>query len=374
MKIKLNIVFLLVLLMPAMLFAQRFAIISDIHGQTAATADVSILVKNWDPEFIICAGDNHYGFGSNLDDQVGQYYHDYICPYYGVHGPGDTINRYFSALGNHDLENGAIVNYLDFFTFPGNERYYDFVKGNIHFFFVNSNPDEPDGISDSSVQAAWLQSRLATSISSYNLVIFHHPPYSAGHHGCTPYMRWPLLQWGATTVFSGHNHSYQRILLNDFVYFVCPSGGGYVYPYSEPVAGTQFYDIINCGAILIEATIDSMSIKFKNTSDSLIDHYTIYAPITHLQENKGLAPMDIHIYPNPARKNIFLEITNSTSPLEIILYDIFGRMILKKNAGGNNMADVIYQDINVSELPNGLYVLHIQNKNSSFCKKIIIDN
>ena len=30
-------------------------------------------------------------------------------------------------------------------TLPGNERYYDFVQGPVHFFVIDSDQNEPDG-------------------------------------------------------------------------------------------------------------------------------------------------------------------------------------------------------------------------------------
>ncbi|MEJ7731932.1 MAG: hypothetical protein WKG00_22320 [Polyangiaceae bacterium] len=39
------------------------------------------------------------------------------------------------------------------------------VRGPVHFFFVDSDPHEPDGITADSTQGQWLQGRLATSTS-----------------------------------------------------------------------------------------------------------------------------------------------------------------------------------------------------------------
>ena len=67
---------------------------------------VAELVKSWNPEFIITLGDNNYDVGSQstIDPNIGQYYHEFIFPYIGSYGPGDTVNRFFPSLGNHDWE------------------------------------------------------------------------------------------------------------------------------------------------------------------------------------------------------------------------------------------------------------------------------
>jgi hypothetical protein len=120
-------------------------------------------------------------------------------------------------------------NVLTYFDLPGagfsnssgNERYYDFVEGPIHFFALNSNKEESDGTSSRSRQAIWLKAGLAASTSTWNVVYEHHPPYSSDLvHGSTPSMQWPFASWGADAVLSGHAHAYERIERDGVVYFV----------------------------------------------------------------------------------------------------------------------------------------------------------
>jgi tartrate-resistant acid phosphatase type 5 len=256
--------------------AQKYAIISDIHGATSFTQDVAQYVKNWNPDFIITAGDNHYGSQTTIDFQVGQFYSDFISPYTGLYGTGGTANRFFPCLGNHDIDNNGLVSYLDYFQLPGNERYYDFVVGNIHFFSLNCNSNEVDGVSETSVQAMWLKNCLALSTSPYNVVYFHMPAYTSGMHGSTTYMRWPFKQWGASVVFSGHDHDYERLIVDSLTYIVCGVGGGVLYTVYNPLPGSLFSNVTDHGAVLSVANPDSMYFEFRNTADSLIDHFTIY--------------------------------------------------------------------------------------------------
>lgn len=98
---------------------------------------VSTLIHGWNPDFIISLGDNNYEYGadSTIDSNIGQFYHDYIYPYTGVFGTGSPVNRFFfRSLGNHDWLSDSARPYLNFFSLPGNERYYDFVKGNCRNF------------------------------------------------------------------------------------------------------------------------------------------------------------------------------------------------------------------------------------------------
>lgn len=283
--------------------AQKYAIISDIHGATNSTYDVSVLVKSWQPEFIITAGDSHYGSSTTLsiDDQVGQYYSGFIFPYIGSYGTGDTVNRFFPCLGNHDYDGTGLTNYLQYFQLPGNERYYDFVRGNVHFFSINCNLSEPDGTSETSIQAIWLKNKLAASVSLYNVIYFHFPAYTSGMHGSTIYMRWPFKEWGASIVFSGHDHDYERLNIDSFPYIVCGVGGGPLYTVYNPIIGSQFSDVMDHGAILVNTNNDSMYFEFHNISDSLIDHFTVLKrPLSIINTStESQEPVLFQNYPNP---------------------------------------------------------------------------
>jgi tartrate-resistant acid phosphatase type 5 len=186
----------------------RFAVIGDFGMGNQAEADVAALVHGWNPDIVITVGDNNYpsGAADTIDANVGQFYHDYIFPYTGKYGPGAVVNRFFPTLGNHDWYTAGAQPYLDYFSLPGNERYYDFVWGPVHFFALDSDENEPDRVNQASIQAGWLQQALAASTSRWNVVYFHYPPYSSGMHGSTAWMRWPFAAWGADVVLAGHDH------------------------------------------------------------------------------------------------------------------------------------------------------------------------
>jgi hypothetical protein len=159
----------------------RFAVIGDYGSSGQPEADVAALVKSWNPDFIITVGDNNYesGAAATIDLNIGQYYHEFIFPYTGSFGSGDTVNRFFPCLGNHDWVAAGALPYLDYFSLPNNERYYDFIRGNVHFFSIDSDPHEPDGIDSGSVQGLWLKARLSQSTAQWKFVYMHHAPYSS---------------------------------------------------------------------------------------------------------------------------------------------------------------------------------------------------
>ena len=255
----------------------RFAVIGDYGSGSKGEEDVANLVKSLAPDIIITTGENNYPDGSaeTIDNHIGQYYSEYIAPYQGEYGEGAKINRFFPTLGNHDWNTENAAPYLEYFTLPGNERYYDFTWGPVHFFALDSDSREPDGVGKSSTQAQWLKDRLAVSSNPWKIVYMHHPPYSSGRHGAIDWMQWPFQEWGATTVISGHDHTYERLVINAFPYFINGLGGMSRYSFPNPNLDSQIRYNDNYGAMLVEATQSQITFQFINLTGDVIDTYTI---------------------------------------------------------------------------------------------------
>jgi len=243
---------------------------------------VAELVHSWQVDYVLTVGDNNYPDGKvrSIDKNIGQYYHDYIHPYQGGYGEGASENRFLPALGNHDWNTGNINAYLEYFTLPGNERYYDVEMGPVHLFVIDSNVEEPDGRDANSVQAQWLQAELSAATAPWKLVTLHHVPFSSGaKHGDDPQIQWPYAAWGATAVFSGHQHSYERINRDSILYFNNGLGGRWrVHTFDEPVPGSAVRYNQDFGAMLITADDQCINFSFFNRSEELIDSVTLYQP------------------------------------------------------------------------------------------------
>jgi hypothetical protein len=257
-----------------------FGVIGDYGGGGQPEADVADLVKSWNPDFILTTGDNNYPSGAfeTIDQNVGQFYQNYIYPYQGKYGDGATQNLFFPTLGNHDWDTASAQPYLDYFALPGNERYYDLVCGPLHLYFIDSDSREPDGVSSTSIQASWLQTQLAASSSPWDVVVFHHAPYSSGRHGSVDWMQWPFALWGADFVMAGHDHTYERIAWDGIVYFVNGLGGGSKYDFHDIVPGSQIRYRDDYGAMRVEASDKNIRFEFINRSKDVIDEYIAEKP------------------------------------------------------------------------------------------------
>ncbi|MCB0034932.1 MAG: metallophosphoesterase [Anaerolineales bacterium] len=276
----------------------RVAALGDFGEEGAGAQKVAALINSWQPDIIITMGDNNYPDGEmeTFDRNVGQYYGSYIYPYVGEQrwAGRETKNRFFPSIGNHDWRTEAAQPYFDYFPIfdshvntrsSSHERYYDFVWEGVHFFVLNSVKAEPDGVDVDSVQAQWLQEQLASSTAAWQIVYFHHPPYSSGGHGSSEYMQWPFAEWGVDAVLSGHDHHYERLEVDGIPYFVNGVGGHSVRPIRSPLPESRKQFDTDLGAMLLVIWSDHIVFEFyavRNGGD-LVDQYVItHKPISKL--------------------------------------------------------------------------------------------
>jgi hypothetical protein len=262
----------------------RFAVIGDFgHESSGGALGVANLVDTWGVDFIVTTGDNTYyippaSTPEAHDRGSGQFYHEYIYPYSGIYGAGSPTgaNRFWPSLGNHDWDAG-LPGWQSFFALPGNERYYSVRRGPIEFFIIDSDGREPDGNTSTSTQAVWLQNSLAASTAQWQIVVFHHPPFTSGNtHGGSATRDWPYAAWGADAVMSGHEHLYERLDRNGIPYFVIGNSGRSLYSFAlTPVAGSIVRFNSDYGAVLAEA--DSTSLRFRSITRAgvVVDDFTL---------------------------------------------------------------------------------------------------
>lgn len=247
---------------------------------------VASLIKSWNPDFIITTGDNNYpdGEASNIDTNIGQFFHEYIHPYVGTFGSGSVSNRFWPSIGNHEWPFGVsfLAPYLAYFTLPGNERYYNHRHGPVEVFAVVGDRQEPDGATPTSVQAMWLSNALASSTAPWRIVYFHACPYSSSAtHGSHTHeadnMLWPFNEWDASAVYTGHNHLYERVLTNGLNYVTIGLGGGRIDGFVTPVAGSLSRYNTTYGAVRVVVTETNLVSEFINIFNQTIDTFSLEA-------------------------------------------------------------------------------------------------
>lgn len=149
---------------------------------------------------------------------------------------------FFPVLGNHE-RNSPI--YFETFDLPNNERWYTVdTRDGIHFILLDSTTDT----GPNSEQYKWLENDLRSfgQQAKFTVVLFHHPPFSTGHHsGDEAGIRETLVplfqQYGVDLVLNGHDHCYERSLHNGIYYIVTGGGGAPLYSQKETSPYSQLY-------------------------------------------------------------------------------------------------------------------------------------
>jgi tartrate-resistant acid phosphatase type 5 len=255
----------------------RFAVIGDYGLGTPYTGHVALMVQSWSPQFIATVGDNNYPEGSaeTIDDNIGRFYSSYIASYRGRYGEGAATNRFFPVPGHVDWDTDSLNPYLQYFTLPGNERYYDLVRGPVHLFMLDTDEREPDGATASSRQAEWLRQGLQQSTAPWKLVLAHHAPYTSHTVADIERMRWPFKEWGADAVLSGYFHVYERLEVDGLPYFVNGTGGSWVSHFGETDPHSVFRYSDDLGAMIIDADAHQLHFRYVNRWGEILDELVL---------------------------------------------------------------------------------------------------
>ncbi len=266
-----------------------FAVIGDYGKDGSAETNVATMIKGWSPDFIITTGDNNYVKGEykTIKQNISRHYGDFIYNYdapseYRCNGKAfeEGINRFFPSPGNHDANNkNGLAPYLNYFTLPGEENYYKFIWGPVTFYSLDTETE------DLELQKEWLFEELNNSYTLFNIVYFHHSPWTLGPLGNNESMQWDFYNHNVDVVFTGHDHIYARIEKNDepgMYYIVNGLGGKSLYNCdSEALPSTMFDSFCyaeDYGAIKAAADDNCLKIKFYSISDigNAIDSIKIY--------------------------------------------------------------------------------------------------
>ncbi len=108
-------------------------------------------------------------------------------------------------------------------------------------------------------------------------VVFHHPPYVSDPRGSARWMRWPFAEWGADLVLTGHYHIYERIEQDGLTYVVNGLGGGARYAFGDVVVeGSLVRYNANHGAMLVEASGNTLDVRFITIDGEEVDSFTLH--------------------------------------------------------------------------------------------------
>ncbi|CAN5408281.1 hypothetical protein BH23VER1_BH23VER1_01820 [soil metagenome] len=265
---------------------------------TLNPAKVASMVKGWDIDFIVAAGDLNYGNTSvghpDWEARIGTRYGDWIVGRTDHKYPlqTGTVPRYYPVVGNHDTDTGAgfgglgggkVSGYVDYFVrnAPGEPdriptgsgvhnddvTYYDFYHGNVHIIAADSDRGRVDTVF-AVAQNAWIANALESSEGRWKFVVMHHPAWSSGAvHGNQAWMQGDHLAM-ADAVIAAHAHLYERIETDGTVFVNCGLGGRPFYPFrADPHPDSKFRFNSAHGALRISCTSTGALLEFVSTDD-----------------------------------------------------------------------------------------------------------
>jgi subtilisin family serine protease len=133
----------------------------------------------------------------------------------------------------------------------------------------------------------------------------------------------------------------------------------------QPWAGSYFTLSLNASCRLVD--------KFFNEGDNVfVDNVSIMGSLVGVEEPVAV-PFDITaVYPNPAKDNITVSyFTNAQTQVRVRLSSITGQLVHNAEYSAHNGNNTL--TIDVSQLPQGVYVMTVESSNGVTTKKIVVE-
>ena len=269
----------------------KFALLGDSGktGYLGITQQVADGIKSYNPDFVIHLGDSNYTDETTVYSNFLNFWSDY-----------DYSANMYLAFGNHDLDydyGKALLRQLNVVrgligqeNLDKNLLCYDFIRGPVHFFVLNSGNTASGETMDEGLdpniqlqaQLDLLTPRIVASTIAWKVLVVHKPPFtnSANHRpGAIP-LRLDYKALGIDVVLSAHGHNYEYFSINDTSYFVQGLGGAEIVCATEPtLPGTVTTYCGDYAYTIVDATLGetSRSISFLtyNLDGQLVDSVLI---------------------------------------------------------------------------------------------------
>jgi hypothetical protein len=233
--------------------------------------------------------------------------------------------------------------------------------------------------------ALWLQNRLSAATECWKMVFLHHAPYSSSNnHGSTTAIQWPYEAWGASAVFAGHDHTYERLQIGGIPYFVNGAGGGALYGFQAfPVTGSQVRYSAEHGAMRIQMDGSSMTTEFIDTNGLVVDTFTASCPPVNATTTPTVedsrCPLKLSDpYPNPALTEDSLRLDMITNPscaqhLRVAVFTPANRIIREEALIFTGRHTWVWdmRDSNRRDLANGLFYIRVEDAERTGIRKCL---
>ncbi|MEI8115622.1 MAG: T9SS type A sorting domain-containing protein [Bacteroidia bacterium] len=291
------------------------------------------------------------------------------------------------------------------------ENYYAFTWGDVLFVVldvyryqnVNSAKPQKWDWTLGKTQYDWLKNTLETSQSKYKFVLAHHTRGEGrGGAATAKFYEWggyeeksneytfaknrpgwekPIHQLftdtGVNIFFQGHDHLFAKEDLDGIVYQEVPMPSDSTYEIGM-LANADSYvsnQIEGTGHLRVTVSPENVKVDFvqawlpADTSNGIHQNqevafsYTVTSKIatTHV---KPESDQHFQIYPNPANDNLTIKLTNDIENFQFRLISMQGQQLLQTTE----------KQIDVSKIPNGIYLANIRTEKNEFNERIIINH
>jgi acid phosphatase type 7 len=263
--------------------AFRFLVYGDSRTDDAGHSAVVRAMVAAASDFLINTGDLVSNGGSASQWQT----------FFDIEAPLTRERPLFACVGNHELIDGAGMNYVRYFgpaelpktvtapvpaltgtplgEAPAAAVTLDQLSGtfrwsNARFFLVNGMVSYTSGPS-----RAWLERVLTESDTEaglvWRIVVVHHGPWSSGPHGDNALLQEAkipalLRAHNVDLVISGHDHIYERGAADGLSYLVSGGGGAPVYRVKAAEPTSRRHESVHH---FVEASVSSVAIQFVAT-------------------------------------------------------------------------------------------------------------
>ncbi|MDX2088687.1 MAG: metallophosphoesterase [Kofleriaceae bacterium] len=192
----------------------RFVLLGDTGNGHPAQRAIAARIASEPMDAVIFLGDIAYTSGTHEQLQA---------RFFDVYASLLQRIPVYAVIGNHDNRTQRGKPFEEAFVLPGNERWYSFDLGDVHFVALDTTRIGRE-------QARWLEADLAKTERKFTVVVGHHPPYTAAWRGSSRgFRRWfvPVLErHHVELVVTGHEHHYERTKPLDGIVYIVSGGGG----------------------------------------------------------------------------------------------------------------------------------------------------
>ena len=262
----------------------KFVVYGDTRSDHTIHRKIVELAEKEDPRLVINTGDL-VSSGLNIDDWE---------MFFEVSREFMKDRPYYPVLGNHEKNADY---YFDFFSLPGNERYYEFYVGDVLFLMLDSegshfsmpeyarNTDKFWGnynVEYFNKQKQWVQDMLTRHRDAGYIFVFFHSPLISIKETRVEDTKLFRAYWGdifernnVQAVISGHDHHYHRSQANGVQIITSGGGGAGLYDGDPKFAPESvLYKKVN-HFISVDIGLKQATFKVIDTAGNEIETFTV---------------------------------------------------------------------------------------------------